>query len=237
MKPIQQLQWLYGDSVARRQARRLAQPVYPFAGAVPTLRRTTQRLGNAPFAQAYCNGLPENVFCRVGKDSVNWWILTNNMLWLAQVDRTNLNVAFAGCADFQIMLPENKRKMRQQVRGISTIAAPPVDWATRLEGLAIVTDEWMRRSKAAACLPGLLVVGNAVSDDIPPQGSLRSALRLHEPQRLEVAVPQILHALWSELRSENFQRSGEAADAWQMASVLMDNPWESWQTVRSGRPL
>lgn len=233
MKKLLQLQYWYGDTVARRHARRLQQPTYPFAGSVPVLRRLTERLGNANFAQAYCNRLPGNVFCHVGELSVDWWILTPNMLWLAQVDRESLSVAFAGCVDFQVGLPENKRKMREQVHALSTARPFEMNWSERLDGLAAVTDEWMRRNKPGTCLPGLFVLGK--KSTVPAHERLHSAMRLQEPRRLEVAVPLILHALWTELRNENCKRSGPTEEAWQMASVLVDNPWESWQTVRSGR--
>ena len=58
------------DALVRRQARHLRQPVYPFAGTVDVLRRTTKRLGHLEDAQAYCDRLPAHIFCRVDETSV-----------------------------------------------------------------------------------------------------------------------------------------------------------------------
>lgn len=237
MTKLARLQGWYRDVRAKRCARHLSQPVYPFAGTVDILRDTTSRLVDAGHAAAYCESLPANVFCRVDERSVGWWILDDDMLWMAQVDRKNMNIAFAACAGSNSNNPDAKQRMRESVsllypkRDSSFVVA----WDERLVELGQLSAKWMRRSKEGTCLPGLVVTGQRPADYMIPQAPIRTALRLQRPQRLEVAVPLILHSLWSDLRQENVGRSGDVADVWQLVSALVDNPWESWRTVRSGR--
>ena len=229
----------YRSVLDKRRARHLRQPLYPFAGTVGVLRRTVQRLGRTTDPQvlaAYCDGLPANMYCRVDERSVVWWILSEHMLWMVQVDRTNLAMAFAACADFHAEHPEADARMRELVLPLYAAAeATPIAWEERLALLGKMSAKWMRRNRPGTCLPGLVVLGRPSTSLALSHDPIRTARQLEKPQRLEVAVPLILHGLWSELRQENTGRVGEVADAWQLACALVDNPWESWQTVRSGR--
>lgn len=242
MKKIATLQRWYRTVSHKHHARHLRQPPYPFAGTVGVLRRMTTRLSNPKVAHTYCENLPTNVFCRVNEQSVTWWILTERMLWMAQVDRHSMDVAFAACVDFDSVQSQANLHMHEAVQALYSARGPVVSWEDRLAALGSLSSQWMQRNHPGNCVPGLFVSKEGIA--IAPDGqitrklgqdSMRTALRLQRPQRLEVAVPQILHGLWAALRQENFGRTGDVADSWQMACALVDNPWESWQTGRSGR--
>lgn len=244
MKRIARLQRWYRNILDKRRARHLGQPQYPFAGTVGVLRRTVQRIGRStPQAiSVYCEGLPANVFCRIDSRSAVWWILNDDMLWMVQVDRSNLNMAFAACSDLHAEAGQSAQRMCEVVKPLyATSALPAVSWEERLVQLGKFSSRWMRRNRPGTCLPGLVVFSKSSAlhqtsaHALAPHDPIRTARRLEQPQRLEVAVPLIVHSLWSDLRQENMSRAGHVADAWQLACALVDNPWESWQTVRSGR--
>lgn len=237
MKKIARLRGWYREARAQRCARHLRQPAYPFAGTVDMLRSMALRLVDTSYAAAYCEKLPANAFCHVDERSVSWWILNDDMLWLAQVDRKNMDIAFAACAGLDSEHSEDIQRIRDTVSVLYPTRGQPdvVSWEKRLAELGQLSAKWMRRSKKGTCLPGLVVTGQRSADYMTPQAPIRTALRLQRPQRLAVAAPLILHSLWSELRQENIDRSGDLADAWQLTSALVDNPWESWQAVRSER--
>lgn len=222
------------DALARRQARHLRQPVYPFAGMVRVLRRTAKRLGHLEYARAYCEQLPANIFCRVDEHTVSWWILTERMIWTAQVDRATQDVAFAACVDYPIGKIDVQDEMRKTMEPLHTVGRSTVPWEQRLMVLGDVTDRWMQRNRSGMCLPGLVVPGSFKRAK-PAHARMRTALRLQTPRQLDVAVPLILHGMWSDMRSTNTSRTGELADAWQAACALVDNPWQSWQSVQAGR--
>ena len=222
------------DALARRQARHLRQPVYPFAGTVDVLRRTTKRLGHLEDAQAYCDRLPAHIFCRVDETSVGWWILTERMLWTAQVDRVTLDVAFAACVDYPLGKGDAQEDMRRAMEPLHLPGKTAVPWEQRLAVLGEISNAWMQRNRTGICLPGLVVRGKA-RKGAHIHTRMRTALRLQQPQHLEVAVPLILHGMWSDMRSSNLMHMGELADAWQLACALVDNPWEGWQAVQAGR--
>lgn len=238
MTNVARMQRWYRSVLDRRRAQHIRQPLYPFAGTMGVLRRTVQRLGNSsPDAvKAYCDGLPPNVFCRVNERSVAWWILTDNMIWMAQVDRRNLDMAFAACADFQVEHAMGAQKVRDVVCPLyGPINVTPVPWENRLHELGQLSSKWMLRNRPGMCLPGLVVASQVKPLDSTTHDPIRRARRLEKPQRLDVAVPLILHGLWTGLRHENMARRGELADAWQLACAVVEHPWESWQTVGSGR--
>lgn len=234
MRKLGSLRGWCRDALARRQARHLRQPVYPFAGMVRVLRRTAKRLGHLEYARTYCEQLPAHIFCRVDEHSVSWWILTERMVWTAQVDRQTQDVAFAACVDYPIGKIDVQEEMRQSLQPLYMRRGQAVPWEQRLAMLGDITDRWMQRNRAGISLPGLVVPGKRMST---AQGNarLRTALRLQQPQLLEVAVPLILHGLWADMRSNNMERTGALADAWQLACALVDNPWEGWQSVQAGR--
>ena len=241
MKHVAKIQGWYLSVLDRRRAQHVRQPLYPFAGAIGVLRRTVKRLGHSTPAvvKAYCDGLPPNVFCRVNERSIIWWILGKDMIWMAQVDRSNMDMAFAACADFDVEHALGSQKVREVVRPLyAPLKVKSIDWEDRLQELSRLSASWMRVNRSGLCLPGLVVPGKeGQAKPADPLGydPIRRARRLEKPKRLDVAVPLILHGLWTELRQENMTRVGGVADAWQLACALVDNPWESWQTVCSGR--
>ena len=235
MTTVYQFRGWYQEMLSRGKARRLKLPAYPFAGMVNVLRKSAFRLGSPVYVKRYCSGLPENVFCGVEKHAVTRWILTDNMLWMAQINRETEDVAFAACVDFHRHGPEARERMRDSV--LPLYQAPyskEVSWETRVRALGHASAQWMRSNRTGQCLPGLLVMKKDQAHIASPE-RMRTALRLQEPQRFQVAAPLMLHGLWSHLRQENMTKLGNTAEAWQMASALIDNPWESWQSVQSGR--
>ena len=238
MSNVARMQGWYRRVLDRRRAQSIRQPFYPFAGTIGVLRRTVQRLRGSPpdFVKTYCDGLPLNVFCRVTERSVVWWILGNDMIWMAQVDRKSMDMAFAACADFNVDSLVEIHKVRDMLLPLyAPLKVTPGDWEKRLQELSRFSAAWMRVNRLGLCLPGLMVAGTPGFIERSQNDSLRTARRLEKPQRLDVAVPLIIHGLWTELRQENMARAGDVADSWQLACALVDNPWESWQTVSSGR--
>lgn len=211
-------------------------PPYPFACTVDFLRKKVMEFDkNSLGHYTFCNGLPPNMFCKKSNDTMGLWILSDQLLWMAQVDTATLDVAFAGCSIFSPSTDAGRLKMRALLRPLYEKSNKTMPWELRLVTLGELSDQWMRRDHVGHALPGLMVHGHHQSEYVESPTRVRSALRLLQPQRMDVATPLILHALWSDLRLVNLDKEGPVAQGWQLASALLDNPWESWNSACSGR--
>ena len=217
-----------------RHALRRSNSFYPFTSTAPLLRKKHWVIdSNREQEYIYCNSLPPNMFYKQSAGSTGWWVLNDSMLWTAHLDNATQEITYAGCSTFDPFSLKHKLTMRKMLEPLFSANKQVYSWDQRLETLGSICDVWMRRDPTDYIISGLNATGHQSIEYTPLHPRLHrimSSCRLKNVAN-EMAISRLMEALWTDLQKDSLDMKSSLTEHWDLASSLIDNPWESWSMI------